>query len=310
MSAPARAKPAITPGNALARAFFRVLFGAIRRMSLERRTGLVRGFAAVANALGIRRRVALENLRRAFPEMPEARAREILRGAYENLAQTALDAVTSDLIPDAQVRDTVAVTDWKGLDVILKNRQPALVASAHFGSWELFAEIMSRQDIDMSTVVRPLSGAFNELVVGNRLKAGVELILQRGALKGMIDALRRGRAVVQLIDQAVASKNAVFVPFFGRLASTTPAIAYAALKTNAPVYVVMAKRIGPQSLSMTVEGPIPISHELPRDEAIREHMATLTALIERHIRESPEQWLWLHRRWKRTPAAALERAQN
>ncbi|MFZ5441678.1 MAG: lysophospholipid acyltransferase family protein, partial [Myxococcota bacterium] len=191
----------------------------------------------------------------------------------------------------------VSVVDWKGLDALLAARQPVLIASAHLGSWELFAEVMARRGFVFSAVVRPLSGAFNEWLVRNRRKAGVELILQRGALRNMLRALARGRAVVQLIDQALPGPEAAWVPFFGRPASTTPALSMAALRSGAPVYVVVAVREG-EGLRMHVDGPVPLPPGEDRRAVVEAHTAALTAIIERRVRDHPEQWLWLHRRWK------------
>jgi KDO2-lipid IV(A) lauroyltransferase len=245
----------------------------------------------------------MDNLRWAFPALDEEARQRIAVGAYRSLALAALEAVTSDLIPDEALEHAVSVVDWKGLDHLLVSRKPVLIASAHLGSWELFAEVMARKGYVFSAVVRPLAGAFNEWVVNNRKSAGVELILQRGALRRMLSALERGRAVVQLIDQVLPAASGVFVEFFGRLASTTPAIAMAARVSRAPVYVVAAVR-EKQGLRMLVEGPVPMRHTDDRDDDVRENMASLTSLVERLIRQYPEQWLWLHRRWKVTPADA------
>lgn len=261
--------------------------------------------ASLAWRLRVRRRVALDNLSQAFPEKGEPERREIARGVYRSLALAAVDAVTSDLIPEERLQDAVKVADWKGLEALLLERKPVLIASAHLGSWELFAEVMSRRGYVFSAVVRPLAGAFNEWVVNNRKQAGVELILQRGALRRMLSALERGRAVVQLIDQVLPADQGVFVPFFGRLASTTPAISMAARVSGAPVYVVAAVREG-AGLKMLVEGPFPVDASADRDAALTAHTATLTAVIEGFIRRYPDQWLWLHRRWKvQQPASRL-----
>jgi Kdo2-lipid IVA lauroyltransferase/acyltransferase len=247
--------------------------------------------------LRIRRAVALDNVRHAFPEKTAAEHRRIARAAFSSMARAMLESVTSDLLTDADVASAVTVVDWKGLDVLLAARQPVLIASAHLGSWELFAEVMARRGTVFSAVVRPLSGAFNEWLVRSRERAGVELILQRGALRNMFKALRRGRAVVQLIDQALPGPEAVWVPFFGRPASTTPALSMAALRSGAPVYVVVAVRQEGQ-LRMLVEGPVPFTEHPTRKETLEAHTAALTAIIEARVRQHPEQWLWLHRRWK------------
>jgi KDO2-lipid IV(A) lauroyltransferase len=299
VAAPPR-KPDITPGGPLGRFFVGLVLGWVRWLSPSTRGALAAGLSQLVWWLGIRRGVALENLRRALPELDEAGRRRIARGVYQSLALAALEAVTSDLLPDAALQRAVEVVDWKGLDRVLAARQPVLIASAHLGSWELFAEVMARRGHVFSAVVRPLAGAFNEWVVKNRKAAGVELILQRGALKRMVSALERGRAVVQLIDQVLPAKDGVFVPFFGRPASTTPAIAMAARLTKAPVYVVAAVRDG-DGLRMLVEGPVAMRLSDDRDADLVANTAALTAIIEGWIRQYPDQWLWLHRRWKVQP---------
>ena len=220
-----------------------------------------------------------------------------MRGAYRSMSRAMLESVTSDLLSPAELDRAVSVVAWKGLDRLLADRKPVLIASAHLGSWELFAEVMARRGHVFSAVVRPLTGAFNEWLVRSRQRAGVELILQRGALRNMLKALGKGRAVVQLIDQALPGPEALWVPFFGRLASTTPALSMAALRSGAPVYVVVAVREGGQ-LVMRVDGPIPVPELPTRHAALAAHTAALTAILEGHVRRHPEQWLWLHRRWK------------
>ena len=93
----------------------------------------------------------------------------------------------------------IRATDWRGLDRIFDEHAPVLLVSAHLGSWELFAEEMTRRGVLCSAVVRPLNGAFHEWVVRNRQAAGMELILQRGAIFAMRRALGRGRPVGPLL---------------------------------------------------------------------------------------------------------------
>jgi KDO2-lipid IV(A) lauroyltransferase len=297
------AKPAIAEVGAGSRALVGLLIGLVRALPPSARAGLAAAVAWLAWTLGLRRRVTLDNLRHAFPERTEGERRGIARGAYRTMALAALDAVTSDLLSDAEVARAVAVVDWKGLGPRFDGHQAVIVVSAHLGSWELLAEVMARRGVWVSAVVRPLSGAFNAWVVRNRLAAGMELILQRGAVRGMLAALRRGRAAVQLLDQALPAREALWVPFFGRLASTTPAVSMAALRSGAPVFIALAVR-EQGVLTLHVEGPFPVPALEDRREAMRQHTAQLTQVIEGYVRRYPEQWLWLHRRWKGRPPAA------
>jgi Kdo2-lipid IVA lauroyltransferase/acyltransferase len=297
-------KPAITPGSWFQRIVVGVVLRLVRSFPSTLRRGLALGVAGLAWHLRIRRSVAVSNLQHAFPQWLQAQHLQTAREVYAQLALTALEAVTSDLVPDAQLEATVRVPDWRGLDVLLAQRQPVLLASAHFGSWELLAEVMSRRGVPLSAVVRPLAGAFNEWVVKMRRGAGLELILQRGALQNMLKALKRGRAVVQLVDQVLSADAGVFVPFFGRLASTTPALSMAALRSGAPVYLVLAERMADGHFVMHVEGPFPMPPGADRRAQVQAHAALLTERLESHIRRVPAQWLWLHRRWKVQPPEA------
>ncbi|MBI3180746.1 MAG: lysophospholipid acyltransferase family protein [Myxococcales bacterium] len=263
----------------------------------------------LAYLLGLRRRVALDNLRHAFPELAQAARRRVARGAYVNMALAALEALAAPSLSDAEVERAVVVENWAPIEEAIRAGKGLLVASAHFGSWELFAEVMARRGVRLNAVVRPLRGALNARIVESRRRAGLGLILQRGALSGIIAAVRRGEVVAQLVDQALPSRRAVFVPFFGRLASTTPALSVAAMRTGAPVFVVMAAREG-NRLRMFAEGPIPLPSSGDRRRDIEEHVAALTAIIERYIRRYPDQWLWLHRRWKVQPPAAKSGSES
>ena len=287
----------VAPGGPLASAVAAITIALIRALPRGLRDALARALGRVAWWLRIRRRIALDNLAHAFPEKSESERARIARAAYGNMALAAIESVCSDLLSEAELERTVRAipgTGWASMEPLLMGAGPVLIVSAHFGSWELLAEVMARRGAKFSAVVRPLAGAFNARVVASRHGSGYQLILQRGAMQGILAALKQGRAVVQLIDQSLAAKHGVFVPFFGRLASTTPSVSLAALRTGAPVFVALAAREG-SDLKMSVEGPIAVPSTGDREADL------LTAIIERKIREYPEQWLWLHRRWKVRP---------
>jgi KDO2-lipid IV(A) lauroyltransferase len=291
-------KPAIRRGGLVASLAAACVIALIRVLPFRR--ALARGLGALAYALGIRRGVTFDNLRRAYPEKNETERAAIARGAYRSLGLAALEAVTSDQIRDLD--KAVVVDDWGVLGQALE-KGGVLVASAHLGSWEMFAEVMARKRIKLSAVVRPLEGAFNARVVDGRTQSGLELILQRGALGNMIKAVRRGRCVVQLIDQSLPAEAGVFVPFFGRPTITTPALSLAAMRTKAPVFVAVTVR-EKDHLRMLFEGPVPVPDTGDRRADITAHTAQLSAILERYVRQYPDQWLWLHRRWKVQPPPA------
>jgi Kdo2-lipid IVA lauroyltransferase/acyltransferase len=292
-----RGRPLIKPGGPLASAGAWILFSFVRALPRGAREALASGFASLAYALGIRRRVTLENLAAAFPEKSDPERRRIARGAYRNMALAVVEAVVVDRLSDAELAKAVVTDDWARVDAALAVGKGLLVASAHFGSWELFAEVMCRRGIKLNAVVRPLEGAINARLVESRREAGLGLIAARGAIKESVKAVRRGEVVAMLVDQVIAREHGVFVPFFGRPASTSPALSAAAKRSGAPVLVALAAREG-NHLRLFIEGPFPVPSAEEHRGDLTAHMAQLTAVIERYIRRYPDQWLWLHRRWK------------
>lgn len=270
------------------------------------RRALATAFASLAFGLGIRRRVTLENLRHALPELPERERRRIARGAYRTMLHGLIEAVAAARSSPAELDRVVRTSNWALVERALSEGRGIIVATAHFGSWELLGEVVCRRGTPLSVVAKPLEGALNALIVEARLAAGVKLIPPKGSLQRCAEALARNELVCLLIDQSIAASRGVFVPFFGRPASTTPAASLLARRTGAPVCVAMAHWEG-ETLALEIDGPFPMPSTGDAQADLVTHTATLTAAIERQIRRHPEQWLWLHRRWKESPGASAER---
>jgi KDO2-lipid IV(A) lauroyltransferase len=135
-----------------------------------------------------------------------------------------------------------------------------------------------------------------------RGRAGVEVVDKRDAVRPVLEALRRGRLVGVLLDQNASRREGVFVPFFGRLASTSRAIAVLALRTETPVVPAFTQRVAGGRHRITIQPAL----ALPRAAdaaAIEAVTARCTEIIEAAVRATPEQWLWMHDRWRTRPAA-------
>jgi Kdo2-lipid IVA lauroyltransferase/acyltransferase len=150
-------------------------------------------------------------------------------------------------------------------------------------------------------VVRPLDVPWlNTLAEELRRKAGVELIDKRRAVRPVLTALATGRMVGLLLDQNAARREGVFVPFFGQPASTSRAMAVLALRTGTPVVPIFARREQGARHRVVIHPPLkPPLNSAP--DAVVELTARCTAAIEAAIREAPEQWLWVHSRWRTRP---------
>jgi KDO2-lipid IV(A) lauroyltransferase len=296
-----------TPPGPVVAFLTRFVWAFVTWLSPESRDALARFVGNLAYTLGIRRRVALENLAMAMPEKSEAERREIARGAYINMARVVLESLPSgDRLPADWAEQGIEGEEaWRALKARVDTGKGALMVTAHFGNWELLGEMLIRWGVPLDALVRPLKGALNTRIAVNRLGAGAGLIYPRGAIQEIIAAVERGESPYMLLDQALPAKAAVFVPFFGKLASTTPAMAVAARRTGAPVFVVMGARSGRGArFRLEVEGPIPPPVPGECEDPITEHTARVTAALERCIRKHPEQWMWLHRRWKYQPEPA------
>lgn len=292
------------PWDRLASLVSRAVIAAIAGLPLGLRRALARGIGLAAYALGIRRGVTLDNLGNAFPELSEKKRRKIARGAYINMAYAVMDGLSSKQLSDEDIARALVIEDWALVQSALDAGRGVLVASAHFGSWELLGhvvtQLIARRGVKLLAVIRSLRGAINAELIESRRRSGMGFVATRGTILSSTRALRQGEMVVMLIDQVLPADRGVFVPFFGRPASTTPALTMAALRTGAPVFLFMSIREG-DHLRMFVEGPFPVPNSGDRRRDIVEHTAALTQAIERYIRRYPEQWLWLHRRWKVQP---------
>lgn len=280
-----------------------IVMGWVAGLTWSTRERLARFFGTLIYRLGIRRRVALENLAMAMPERSEAERHAICRGTYITMTRVVLEALADEhrLPPGWEQEEVVGREAWQALQAHLATGKGALLVTGHFGNWELLGELLIHRGVALNALVRPLKGALNMRIAENRVRAGAGLIYPKGAVQETTDALGRGECVYMLLDQGIPSKG-VFVPFFGRLASTTPAMAVASQRTGIPAWVVMGVRDG-WKMRVHIEGPIPPPPAVEGKDPITEHTALVTAALERVIRQYPEQWLWLHRRWKYAPPA-------
>jgi len=178
----------------------------------------------------------------------------------------------------------------------------ALLLGAHFGNFELLAAAHALTGLPpVNVVVRPLDNPYlDALVARGRERAQISLIAKRAALKGMTAALARGECVGILLDQN-DGRHGVFVPFFGRPASTSRSLAVLALKTGAPVVPAFIHRLRDGEHHVTLEPAIPVVRTGHVDRDVELNTARFTEAIERQVRAHPEQWFWVHRRWKSLP---------
>lgn len=248
--------------------------------------------------------IAADNLRRAFPEWDEARVLRTARGVYRHFGAVILDLLWMEGRPAEAL---LALADLDGVEHLQRARalgRGVVSPSAHFGNWEVQAVASTPLVGTVASIARPLDNpALDRRLVGLRTSTGNTVIYKQKALAQVIKAIREGGIVAILIDQNVQAKDGIFVRFFGRPACTTTVAAALALKTGAAIVPVSCALQPSGRYLMRYGPPVEWVASGRRDEDIAGLTQHLTSIVEGWVRERPEQWLWLHRRWKTQPSA-------
>jgi KDO2-lipid IV(A) lauroyltransferase len=279
--------------------------GLVLARVLPRRLLLSLGAAVGAFAGRIDRRhtgIARENLRAAYPETLAAGDRErILRACWRHFGRITFDALAFPRLDQRSLGTILKVEGLENARAAFAQGKGALVFSAHYGHWEAGAYAMGLLGVPFAVIARPLDNPLlDRRLIELRSGTGNAVIPKRRAVRETMRALGRGSGVAILIDQD-AGTDGVFVPYFGRLASTTPTLALLALRTEAPIVPVHAKVERDGTITVRIEPVVAVRPTGDREADVLRVTAECTAIVERWTRSNPEQWLWLHRRWKTRP---------
>ena len=254
-------------------------------------------------------RIAAENLRRAFPEWDEARVLATAYGVYSHFASVLLEILWMEGRPIAEL---LALTDVEGLEQMqaaLARGRGVVSPLAHLGNWELQGVATAPLIGPSAVIARPLDNpALDARLVSFRTSTGNDVIYKKKALPQILKTLREGRVVGVMLDQNVQAGDGIFVRFFGRPASTTTVAAALAIKTGCALVPAHCVRRADGRYRMAYGPVVECPRTGRRDEDIATLTQQLTSIIEGWVRETPEQWLWLHRRWKTQPG--LEGSQS
>lgn len=266
------------------------------------------------SVLRIRRVVTLDNLQHAFPAATAGEILALASRCYEHFGLLMLEYLRMPLLSPAALLDA---TDYLGsaresdLDRLVRDNTGAILLTAHLGNWEYLAAWLACKGYPVSFINQPQNNPFlDRLIQRTRENMGMRLIA-RGSigLRGALRTLRQRRFVAILPDQD-AGREGIFVPFFGRPASTARGTAVFVLKTGVPVVLcILARQAAGRFALMTETLRFELPEEWDEERKIREITARCTAAIESYIRRYPEQWLWLHRRWKSQPRATSKHAE-
>lgn len=254
-----------------------------------------------------RRRILFDNLAAAYPEKGPAEIERIAKASAEWIGAAFVEFLEVSSLSEEEVRSRIRTVGEENLRRARERGKGVFLLSAHIGGWELGAIRAGMMGEPIAPVVRPLDNPLLERELARRrTRFGNRLIAKREAARDILRAMSKGETVAILVDQNVLAREAVFVPFFGRLAATTPALALLQLKTDAAVVPVFTWPEGGGRYRLEFETPILAAEfeGLPRGEAVRRATARYMEVTEAAVRRAPEIWLWMHNRWRTRPASA------
>ncbi len=224
------------------------------------------------------------------------------QASFQHLGTMVIEVALLLLSDPSRLLSRVSVEGIEHLRAAADGGRGVLALTAHFGNWELLGVAHTLLGLPATLVVRPLDSAFaNRLAERLRVRTGAELVAKRRALRPVLRALRRGRMVGILLDQNASRAEGVFVPFFGRPASTSRSLALLSLRSAVPIVPVFIHRERDGRHRIVIEPAIAAPPSGPPEAAIFELTAECVRRTEATIRRWPEQWLWLHRRWRTSP---------
>ncbi len=260
--------------------------------------------ARVADALRLAtprwRRTALRNLELAYPDSTHAWRQQIMRGSYANLGRVLLALARGPRLTSQTIGDWIDYEGFEHYAAAMDCGRGVLFLTAHLGNWELSVTAHALYGHPMRMLVRRLDNPLlDRLIERRRSIAGNQTIDKRHAAKAALQALRANQAVGILADQNAAGEDGVFCKFFGIPARSTKSVALLAARTGAAVIPGFAFWNGQSGrYVLKFYAPVDLSDTGDREADLIENAQRCQDAIEAAVRERPEQWLWIHRRWK------------
>ena len=270
---------------------------------IARAIGITLGLTVYA-VHGRLRRVGLRNLALAFPEMSDRERRRLLRGEFISLGRQLAEVCLFPRYTRENISRTVVYDGFENYENAYKRGKGVLFLTGHLGAWELSAFAHSLNGHPLSIVMRSLDNPYIDAFLQSyRTMHGNRTVDKDDFVRGLLSAMRNGETVGILMDTNMTPPQGVFVDFFGIPACTASGLARIALRTAAavvPGFTVWDAKLGKYILRF--DPAVELIRTNDNEADIVANTAKFTKVIESVIRQYPDQWLWVHRRWKTRPA--------
>jgi KDO2-lipid IV(A) lauroyltransferase len=249
------------------------------------------------------RRAGLHNLRMAFPELSEREREQILRGSFQNLGRLLVEFTHFPELNRDNIAQYVVHDGLENYLEGLRRGHGVIFMTAHFGAWEMSSFAHALYGFPLKFVVRPIDNPrVEQLISSYRTLSGNVPIQRRRAARDILKALRQNEAVGILFDQNTTRSEGVFAEFFGIPAATTPAIALFALRAGAaviPGFLIWDENLKKHRLRL--DPPVELINTGDLSYDLLQNTKRFNKILESYVRKYPDQWLWIHRRWKTRP---------
>ena len=259
-------------------------------------------YILVYKFFGYRKKVVTENLQKSFPDKSATEIDKIRRDFYRYFCDLSLESIKTLSISPTTLKKHFRHDDISRLERYFRDGQSVILVMGHLGNWELqgaAAAAIIKSPVTVAAT-KQSNPYINRFITQRRNELGMQVAGSKGARRLLLKALKNHEAIALVADQN-AGRDAVFVDFFGKLAATQPGPAQLALKYKAPIIVAATIRTGP--------GKFKIIHqevEIEDDDTVESLTQRHVKILEGFIRQYPEQYFWLHRRWKRRPEGELK----
>jgi Kdo2-lipid IVA lauroyltransferase/acyltransferase len=284
-------------------ALFRLLDATLSRLPFgaARRLGSALGLIAM-EVLRFRRRITLDNLSHAFPELPRSEILRYARGAYKNYGTAIMELFWTSRASIDELKEKVHLRNPSVPFDALAREKGLIILSAHFGSWEFLLNGL-RLHLPQRFVAiaqRQSNTRIGEFIDSRRRRFDNKIAYMGPNVREIVQALRDKEIILILGDQS-GSKEATYVNFFGRPSATHRGAAAFSLKSGAPLILTLLVRQPDGRYEAVFEEVDRTGLDSSSEENIVELTSRHTALLEKYIRRYPDHWLWMHKRWKHTP---------
>ncbi len=245
--------------------------------------------------LGISKRARL-NLRRAFPELSEEEIARVVAGMWDNLGRVAAEYPHLQKIRVFEPGGRVETHGFEHIARAVAAGRRMIVFSGHIANWEIGSLAGVQYGISVAQIYRAANNPLVDRLIA-RLRGDRDEFIPKGAVaaRRAIAALHRGVHLGLLADQKM--NDGIPVPFFGRPAMTSSALAFLALRFDCDVFPLRVERLAGARFRVTVSPPLPLPRSGERHADATALMAQVNGTLEAWIRDRPELWLWVHRRW-------------